>query len=85
MKIRYLIILMLFLINLNLFAQDTICVNPTVRHGIESKYLNENRQHWISLPLHYSDSLSYPVIYVFDAEWRFDLIKNIAFDLIEQK
>ena len=25
--------------------------------------------------------MKYPVIYVFDAEWRFDLIKNIAFDL----
>lgn len=81
MKIRNLTILILFLINLNLFAQDTICVNPTIRHGIESKYLNENREHWISLPLHYSDSLSYPVIYAFDAEWRFDLIKSIAFDL----
>lgn len=62
-------------------AQDTICVSNTIEHSIYSKHLNENRNYWISLPLKYSDSLKYPVIYVFDAEWRFDLIKNITFDL----
>ncbi|WP_162555838.1 alpha/beta hydrolase [Reichenbachiella versicolor] len=30
---------------------------------------------------HYADSLKYPVIYVFDAEWRFELIKAITFEL----
>jgi predicted alpha/beta superfamily hydrolase len=81
MLMRKLTTLILFLISLNLFAQDTICVNRTIRHKIDSKYLNESREHWISLPFHYADTLDYPVIYVFDAEWRFDLIKNIAFDL----
>lgn len=73
--------LMIFFTFTKVFAQDTICVNPTIKHSIESKYLNESRDYWISLPLHYSDSLDYPVIYVLDAEWRFDLIKNITFDL----
>ena len=41
----------------------------------------ESRNYWVSLPLFYSDTLTYPVIYVFDAEWRFDLVRNIAFDL----
>ena len=61
-------------------AQDMICVNEAIEHNIYSEYLNEDRKYWISLPLRYVDSLSYPVIYVFDAEWRFDLIRNIVFD-----
>ena len=83
MRIRKLTILglILFLTLTKVFAQDTICVNQTIKHSIESKYLNESRDYWVSLPLYYSDSLSYPVIYVFDAEWRFDLIKSITFDL----
>jgi predicted alpha/beta superfamily hydrolase len=74
-------LLTLVITSLNLQAQDTICVNQTIRHTIESKHLSESRDYWISLPLNYSDSLNYPVIYVFDAEWRFELIKNISFDL----
>lgn len=62
-------------------AQETICLNETLQHTIHSRYLNENRTYWVSLPLNYSDSLSYPVVYVLDAEWRFELIKNIAYDL----
>ncbi len=79
--LRNLTILILFLINLKIYAQDTICVSRTIKHTIESKFLNESRDYWISLPLHYSDSINYPVIYVFDAEWRFHLIKNVSFDL----
>lgn len=81
MIMRKLTVLLPFLIGLNLFGQDTICVNRTIRHNIHSNYLNESRAHWISLPLHYSDTLDYPVIYVLDAEWRFDLVKSMAFDL----
>lgn len=62
-------------------AQDTICINKTIEHKIHSEYLQEERSYWISLPLNYSDTLSYPVIYVLDAEWRFDLIRNITFYL----
>lgn len=78
---RNLVILILFVFHLKLIAQDTICVNTTLKHSIQSKHLNETRDYWVSLPLKYSDSLNYPVIYVFDAEWRFDLIRNIVFDL----
>jgi predicted alpha/beta superfamily hydrolase len=35
----------------------------------------------VSLPLQYSDTNSYPVIYVLDAEWRFDMIRHMAFDM----
>lgn len=62
-------------------AQSKVCINESVEHKIHSEYLNEERSYWVSLPFNYSDSTKYPVIYLFDAEWRFDLIKSIAFDL----
>jgi len=65
----------------NTFAQDTICINNTIEHRIKSRYLDEERTYWVSLPLRYAEEESYPVIYVFDAEWRFDLIRNIVFDM----
>lgn len=73
--------LFLLLLSFSAFTQDTICVSQTIEHKIFSEHLQEERNYWISLPLNYDDSLSYPVIYVFDAEWRFELIKSIAFDL----
>ncbi len=82
MKIKISLNLVLFLlISLNTFAQNTFCASKTFKHTIPSEHLNETRDYWVSLPLKYSDSLSYPVVYVFDAEWRFDLIKDIAFDM----
>lgn len=63
------------------FGQDSICISPSLQHEIQSKALDQTRSYWVSLPLHYNDSLNYPVIYVFDAEWRFNLIRHIAFDL----
>ncbi len=50
------------------------------KHRIQSSYLEEAREHWVSLPYGYSDTSNYSVIYVFDAEWRFDLIRNVEFD-----
>ena len=75
------IIFILIGIPFNLSAQDTICLSPAIAHEIESKELGETRSHWVKLPLHYSDTLSYPVIYVLDAEWRFELVSHLAFDL----
>lgn len=77
---KSLLLIILSLANV-LTAQDTLCRDRTISHTIHSEYLDEDRDYWVSLPLRYSDSLQYPVIYVFDAEWRFDLIKNLAFDL----
>lgn len=62
-------------------AQDSICINKTIEHKIHSNYLKEDRSYWVSLPINYSKTSKYPVIYLFDAEWRFDLIKNLVFYL----
>lgn len=77
---------LIFIITLSLFAfpalaQETICLSPVQSHKIDSEYLNETREYWVALPLNYSDSISYPVIFVLDAEWRFELVRQIAFDL----
>jgi uncharacterized protein len=77
---KTLLILLILISNL-LIAQDTICNDKTIEHIVTSKFLNEDRNYWVCLPLHYSDTLRYPVIYVLDAEWRLNLIKNITFDL----
>lgn len=78
---KYLIILILFLAKLSAFGQDTICINKTIKHSLVSNNLKGIRDYWVSLPLNYADTIEYPVIYVFDAEWRFELIKHLSFDL----
>lgn len=55
------------------------------KHVIQSTYLDESREYWISLPYGYSDTASYSVMYVLDAEWRFDLIRNVEFDYSANK
>ncbi|MTI21789.1 alpha/beta hydrolase, partial [Fulvivirga sp. RKSG066] len=62
------------------FSQIDTCTFKFTKHTIQSSYLNQDREFWVSLPLNYSDNLSYNVIYVFDAEWRFNLISNLEFD-----
>lgn len=69
------------LLTFTLHAQDEICLTRTTEHKIQSKHLEEERAHWVSLPYNYNDSISYPVVYVLDAEWRFELIRDIFFDL----
>ena len=67
------------------FAQIDTCINKTHKYEIDSDYLNETREHWVSLPMNYDTSERYPVIYLFDAEWRFDLIRTIAYDMAGNK
>ncbi len=66
-------------------AQEASCFVEVNKHKIVSKYLNQEREYWVSLPMNYQASKAYPVIYVLDAEWRFDLIRTIAYDLSGNK
>jgi predicted alpha/beta superfamily hydrolase len=75
------VLLIGLLIFSNTIAQNTICLDRTIQHEIASETLQETRNHWVSLPLNYSDTLKYPVNYVLDAEWRYGLVRHIAFDL----
>ncbi|MFY0607788.1 MAG: alpha/beta hydrolase [Cyclobacteriaceae bacterium] len=81
-KLKGIVITLIFISpSLGLSAQDRFCIDKSIEHTLYSECLNENRSYWVSLPLNYSDSLKFPVIYVLDAEWRFELIKTIAFEL----
>ncbi len=72
---------LLLTFSFKLKSQDKVCVNEAIRHTIHSTFLDQERDYWVSLPYGYSDSLKFPVIYVFDAEWRFELVRNIVFEL----
>ena len=61
-------------------AQNTFCPSPVTQHIITSKHLQEKRSIWVSLPFGYNDSRTYRTVYVLDAEWRFDLVRQILFD-----
>lgn len=80
-----LLIVIGFLTNAQVWSQADSCLYHFKKHNIESTYLETDREHWVSLPMHYDSSKTYPVLYVLDAEWRFDLIRNIAFDLAGNK
>ncbi|WP_338769727.1 alpha/beta hydrolase-fold protein [Bernardetia sp. ABR2-2B] len=68
----------------NLPAQIDTCFSFN-KHIIHSEPLQEDREFWVSLPMNYDSTQSYPVMYVLDAEWRFDLIRNVAYDLSGNK
>lgn len=81
MNKAFYLILVLLSIGGALSAQEQICVQPGTKHTIKSEHLDEERDYWVSLPFRYSDTVAYPVIYVLDAEWRFDMVRHIVFDL----
>ena len=85
-NILFKILLLVFLFfTFNLNAQIDTCISPTYKHIIKSKYSEVHREYWVNLPMRYDTSKSYPVMYVLDAEWRFDLIRHIAYDMAGNK
>ena len=54
-------------------------------HKISSKELNEKRFIWVGLPKNYNKDNSYPVIYVLDAEHRFELTYSLTIELFENQ
>ncbi len=53
----------------------------STKHTIESLFLGYDHDIWISLPDDYDTLQSYPVLYVLDAEWRFDITRALAREL----
>lgn len=86
MKKSFLILILISCFEItNSYAQCDSSAFLFKNHELFSESLQEKRNYWVSLPLNYSDSIKYPVIYLFDAEWRFDLIRNIERDLAGNK
>ena len=69
----------------SLFGQIDSCINEIKKHEIQSKYLNQTKEYWVTFPMNYDTTKKYPVIYVLDGQWRFDLIRSIAYDLSGNK
>ena len=80
MKRKALLLFILSVFSLEMFGQADTCTSAFTKHLIKSEYLQQQREFWVSLPLHYSDSIQYNVMYVLDAEWRFDLVRNVEFE-----
>jgi len=55
------------------------------RHEIKSKILAEKRNVWVGLPKNYNKDSSYTVVYVLDAEDRFDITYSITKELFENQ
>lgn len=75
---RLIIISLLLTTNLT-HSQEPITVGNKFR--IDSGLLNEEREIWIGLPTNYDSTLSYPTLYVLDAEWQFDITLSVTKDL----
>lgn len=78
---RILISIILILMAFQTIAQETTCGSLKIEYTIDSKYLKTERTHWVGLPINFSDTHAYPVIYVLDAEWRFNLIYEMVKEL----
>ena len=84
MKIKTTLFLLIAVTN-SLFSQIDTCLNQIIKHEITSIYVQDHKEYWVSFPLNYDTTKTYPVIYVLDGQWRFDLIRPIAFDLAGNK
>lgn len=54
-------------------------------HKIKSKVLKEKRIVWVGLPKNYHKDSSYAVVYVLDAEDRFELTYSLTKELFEHQ
>jgi predicted alpha/beta superfamily hydrolase len=54
-------------------------------HKIKSKVLKEKRSIWVGLPTNYNKDSSYSVVYVLDAEDRFDITYSLTKELVENQ
>lgn len=54
-------------------------------HKLKSKVLEEKRSVWVGLPKNYNKDSSYAVVYVLDAEDRFDITYSLTKELFENQ
>jgi len=77
---KKILIYFIFLSNLVLAQEDTNFVEIK-SYKINSKILETERKYWVSLPPDYDSCVTYPVMYVLDGEWRFNIINVLEKDL----
>ena len=74
--------LILFTVFFSLLGNTQNCFEV---HTIKSKVLKEKRNLWVGLPTNYNKDSSYAVVYVLDAEQRFELTYTLAKELFENQ
>jgi predicted alpha/beta superfamily hydrolase len=67
------------------FSQGGNAQNCFEVHKIKSKVLKEKRNIWVGLPANYHKDSSYAVVYVLDAEQRFELTYTLTKELFENQ
>ncbi|NOU60711.1 alpha/beta hydrolase [Marinifilum caeruleilacunae] len=77
--------LLLILTSTAVLAQKDSCAITIKKHIINSKFLDQDREVWVALPKTYESGKKYPVLYVLDAEWHFDLIRVLSNNLAKSK
>jgi predicted alpha/beta superfamily hydrolase len=75
--------ILIYLIFLATSLHAQVANNPVeiLKYSIDSKILETERNYWVSLPLDYDSTLLYPVIYVLDAEMKFNITNALEKDL----
>lgn len=76
------LLLILFSIFFSLRGNTQNCFEA---HTIKSKILKEERSLWVGLPTNYHKDSSYAVVYVLDAEHRFELTYTLTKELFENQ
>jgi len=61
------------------FSQVPIQVGE--KHTLSSDIMGEDREVWIGLPKSHDPARAYPVLYVMDAEWQFDMMNAVMKEL----
>ena len=75
------ILIYLLFLSTSLNAQVANNLVEIEKYTIDSKILETERIYWVSLPLNYDSSVAYPVMYVLDAEWKFNITNALEKDL----
>lgn len=75
------ILIYLLFLSTSLNAQVANNLVEIEKYTIDSKILETERNYWVSLPLNYDSSVAYPVMYVLDAEWKFNITNALEKDL----
>jgi predicted alpha/beta superfamily hydrolase len=76
------LLLILFTLFFSLGGKSQNCFEV---HKIKSKVLKEKRSIWVGLPANYHKDSSYAVVYVLDAEDRFELTYSLTKELFENQ
>ena len=77
---RSIIIFILFISALHTVNGQTP-IEVGTKYPVNSEVLGEERSVWIGLPDNYDSTISYPVVYVLDAEWQFDITQATVKEL----